>query len=314
MIEMQQAEKSIDQRIEKSPQKNGEVARLLLNADLLLKYQEVDLALNLIREACNRDSRNPIVLDKLAEALSHKGRKEEELKVRFQIKNIFSDFYSTYKYADCLYQMGKDDLALQNYFEALALMGENADYLFQIYKNIGNIYVKILDFEAAEEYYNKAYTLNSESDTLLVNFGTLEIQKKDLDKALFCFRKALGVNAKNDKAWVGLALIHNEFGDRDLAWANLEKSLDLNPINRTAALLIANWAQRDSCYEKGLYYLKKYLIEENFDEEASLVLIQFLCIGNRFAEALCEVEKSLAWNPDNKKMYELRKELRVKNG
>jgi Tfp pilus assembly protein PilF len=166
------------------------------------------------------------------------------------------------------------------------------------------------DFEGAEDYYNKAYTLNPDSDTLLVNFGTLEVQRQDYDKSLYCFRQAVEVNKRNDKAWVGLAMVHAQFGDQELAWANLETALDINPKNRTAVHLLANWGLRDGRFAQSVSVLQSYLGEVDFDEDLSLVLINFYCSGSQIDEALLECERVLLWNPENQEVSDLKAKLR----
>jgi tetratricopeptide (TPR) repeat protein len=205
--------------------------------------------------------------------------------------------------------LGRDQEALESYYEALSVITEENSVLFELYKNMGNIFVRQGDFDGAEEFYNKAYTVNSQSDVLLVNYGTLEVQRSDYDKSLYCFRKAVEVNPANDKAWVGLAMVHNEFGDIELAWANIESALDINPTNRTAVHLAANWGLRDTKIEKAIEYLQQYLASVEQDEDMSLVLINLFCTIGHLEKALLEMERVLLWNPDHKEVRQLKKKI-----
>jgi tetratricopeptide (TPR) repeat protein len=289
---------------------NDKVATLLGNARVLIKHKEFSLALNLLRTASNNDSKNVAILGLIAECLEKTQRFDEALKVRNVIVSIDCHFDQVQKLATLYYKLGQDELASGKYFEALSMLTEENEAIFEIYKNLGNILVRQGDFEGAEDYYNKAYTLNPQSDTLLVNFGTLEVQRQDFDKSLYCFRQAVEINRKNDKAWVGLAMVHSQFGDQELAWANLETALDINPRNRTAVHLMANWGLRDHRTSQSITVLENYLGEVEFDEDLSLVLINLYCSTSQINEAQLESERVLLWNPENQEVAQLKEKLK----
>ncbi|MFS4458396.1 tetratricopeptide repeat protein [Bdellovibrio sp. HCB2-146] len=302
-------EADTQQVVKKQKGVSPKVASFLANARVLMKHHDYNLALNLLRTASNSDSKNPTTLKMLAECLERVGRDSESLIVRKALATYDYGFQSLYGYATSLYKTGQDQEALDKYYEALSVLSEEDELLFETYKNMGNIFVKQGDFDAAEEYYNKAYTVNSQSDVLLVNFGTLEVQRNDFDKSLYCFRKAVEINSNNDKAWVGLAMVHNHFGDGELAWANLESALDINPKNRTAIHLAANWAVRDGRLQRAIDSIQAYLAEVEQDEEISLVLINLYCMASQIDNALLEMERVLLWNPDNADVRNLKKKL-----
>jgi tetratricopeptide (TPR) repeat protein len=289
---------------------DGKITSLINNAKILMKHQEFGLALNLLRTASNQASKNPAVLELLGDCLERTQRLKEALRVREVTVQYLCSFDTVQKLATLYYKLGKDELALGKYYEALSLLTEETDVLFEVYKNLGNILVRQNDFEGAEEYYNKAYTLNPRSDTLLVNFGTLEVQRQDYDKSLYCFRQAVDVNRKNDKAWVGLAMVHHQFGDHELAWANLETAIDINPANRTAVHLLANWGLRDQRLTQATEVLESYLANVEFDEDLSLVLINLYCTSSQVLQAQLECERVLLWNPQNQEVAALRSKLK----
>lgn len=288
---------------------NPQVRKYLENAQVLTKHREHELALNLLRQASNLDSYNVSTLRMLGHSLEKRGRLHEALKVYEALVKVNYEFESICFKGHVLYKLSRDQEALEAYYESLAILKEENSEVFEAYKNMGNIFVKQGDFEAAEEYYNKAYTMNSLSDVLLVNLGTLEIQRNDFEKAIYCFRKAVEVQARNDKAWVGLAMCHNQLGDSELAWGNLETALDINPGNRTAVHLAANWGVRDLQYQKAIEYLQEYLAHTEEDEEMSLVLINLLCHIGQLSLAELEIERVLLWNPGHKEVRELKKKI-----
>lgn len=288
---------------------NSTVASYLKNAQLLMKHKDFSLALNLLRQASNKESTNPLTLNLLATCLEKLSRVDEALFARKALVKADYGFESLFNFATTLYKLNRDQEALDKYYEALAVLTEENVHLFELYKNMGNIFVRRGDFDGAEEYYNKAYTMNPESDVLLVNFGTLEVQRNDFDKSLYCFRKAVEFNPENDKAWVGLAMVHNQFADTDLAWANIETALDINPQNRTAVHLAANWGLRDGRTNKAIIALQEYLGVVEEDEDMSLVLINLLCSAGHMDLALLEMERVLLWNPEHSEVRELKKKI-----
>lgn len=302
-----EAESKIDDVL--PPIVESKVPTYLRSARILARHHEYKLALNLLREASNRDSHNPETLSLLAHCLEKTSRLKEALIVRKTLVVDDYGFESLFGYATILYKLGHDQEALDKYFEALSVLTTENENLFELYKNMGNIFVRQGDFDGAEEYYNKAYTVNTNSDILLVNFGTLEVQRNDFDKSLYCFRKAVEINPENDKAWVGLAMVHNQFGDVELAWANLETALDISPQNRTAVHLAANWGLRDGLLNKAIDALENYLAQVEEDEDMSLVLINLFCTSGQIDKALIEIERVLLWNPDHQEVRALKKKI-----
>jgi tetratricopeptide (TPR) repeat protein len=291
-----------------------ELASLLVNAETLINHGEGSTASVLCMQALALDSKHPESLKKMARVLKSANRNNELVRVQEELAAVEPGFHSFVDLAHCYYHQGKDELALDTYFQALNYPTETSDLLFEVYKNIGNIFVKSSDFDAAEEFYNKAHTINPLSDILFVNFGTLEIQRNDLNSALERFRSALSVNPKNDKAWVGLALVHNQMGDHVLALANLENALDVNPKNKTAVHLLANWSVRDQKPDAAISSLENYLGLVDFDEEMSLVLIHLFCLSGRIDLALFEIERFLLWNPGHQEVADLEQKIKRNEG
>lgn len=291
-------------------QLDSKIRLLLNNAETLFRHQETHLGLALLRQASNVDSWNPEVLFKLGQQLESINRFEEAEKAWQALSKVDNSFTTLFRLANCLYKLNQDEAALEKYYEALALLTEDNENVFDAYKNMGNILVRRGDFEGAEEFYNKAYTMNPLSDILLVNLGTLEVQRQDYEKAIYCFRKAVEINCENDKAWVGLSLVHNQFADQELAWANVETAVEINPKNRTAVHIIGAWALRDQKVLRAIPVLENYLALVDYDEEMSLALINLYCHQGQLDSAKIEIEKVLLWNPSHAEVRELRKKLR----
>lgn len=294
------------------PKKNFSVGSLLANADILQKHDELELSKTLLREALNKDASNLLAVQRLVAILDKQRHFVESCQVAKASLKIEDSFNARVEVGHALYKLGRDAEAFEFYMQALDMLTDDGPALFEIYKNLGNIYVRDGDFDGAEEYYNKAYTLNTGSDSLLVNFGTLSAQKGDFNHAKDHFQRALEINPKSDKAWVGLALVHSHFGDHEIAWANLENALEINVTNRTAVHLAANWSVRDQMIDKGISFLMDFLATQDLDSEMSLALVHLLCLKGDYFKAFLETERVLCWNPALTQFIELQTEIQAR--
>ena len=156
------------------------------------------------------------------------------------------------------------------------LLGEDVSesQRFNIYKNMGNVYLKLSELNLAEGCYGKASVLFPKSPVLAVNLGVLEIQKGDLDKAKTHFLKALNLEPENDVAWVGLSLVHRAHSDHDLSRACVLRALDSNPVNKTALVHYYQWC-RDDSVEASLTAINTYLETNPSDQEIRSLLMKY---------------------------------------
>jgi len=265
-------------------------------------HEEWHLAINLLRAATYKDSRNFKLLDLLCECLEKVGSWDELLQVQKAIVKFNVTFDTIYHLANTHYKLGQDDHALRCYFECLALMKCDPEKLFEVYKNLGNIFVRQKDFEGAEEYYNRAYVLDRQADMVLVNFGTLEVQRENYDRALECFRQAIEINSQNDRAWIGLALVHNYFGDHDLAWGNIERAIDISSKNPTSLQIYATWGLQRQRIERPMEILMNVIHEIESSTTLFLLLIQMLIQSEKFQLARLEAERAFLLDPMNEEL------------
>lgn len=278
-------------------------------AVLLFNNKEYEYALSLFRNLLFRNNKNFEAALKIYECLKRTGRKEESAILAPMLASINRCSRSVYILADQSYSLGQDDQALKLYLEFMSYGDFDKNRIFETYKNLGNIFVRLGEFDTGEEYYNKAYTLKQNSDALLVNFGTLEIQRERYDLAIERFRQALSFNAKSDRAWVGLALLHDRMGDRGLAWGNIDAALDANPQNKTALSLAESWAVEDRMLHRAIKHIENYLIYCADDLEFSAKLATLLIQSHRFAEAKLEISKIEIFDPYHPSLKSLKSEL-----
>jgi tetratricopeptide (TPR) repeat protein len=280
------------------PTEDQLIGLLMKNATLLMKANETRLAFNILRNVLMRQPENAVALSMMGASLKNEGRHEEALKVLRAYAKINRTPDALAQVAEVLYMLERDEAALATYRDVLKHVISDASLLFDVYKNVGNIHTRAGDFEAAEEYYDKAYTLCPDSDVLLVNYGTLEVQRGAWNEAVTRFRSAVEINPQSDRGWVGLALVHHSMGDFELAKANLQRAIDINGANRTALKLAVDWAQGDQNFSFAIAQLENYVGTKGFeDAEMAFLLARTLVQAGRFSAARIELERVLALDP-----------------
>lgn len=274
------------------------------------KKQEIEFDLEDLYLILQMNPYDSLIATKLAGELRELGRLEEALKIMRNVVKIDSSFQTLNALAQVEYQLEMLDQAFEHLQQAMLIAPENSQVLFEIFKTLGNIFVRRGDFDSAEDSYNKAHRINSASDVLFVNIGTLAIQRAAWDEAVEKFREALHLNLTNDKAWVGLAIGHRMKGDFDLSWGNLEAALEYNPLNETALGLALDWSTYDGREFRVLELIRSFLVEGGWSERLSLAFAWLsFRRGERLAAKL-ELERLLAVNPGNEQAIKLIEEMR----
>ena len=135
------------------------------------------------------------------------------------------------------------DSAEKYYLLALDNITEPCFLLFTTYKSLGEIHLLKKNFHQAEEYYNKASTLNPHCQNLIFHRAMMYLKEKNYRESEKCFQLFIKSNLDSEKAWLGLALTRKALGDEELALACLNRSLDCNPKNAKTLNLKNQWQQ-----------------------------------------------------------------------
>ncbi len=256
------------------------------------------------------DSNNSAAAMELARRLSDAGRDAEALRILQNVIKIDSRFETILALGLLEHKMGLEDRAFAHLQEALLIAPDECPELFDVFKTLGNIFVRRGDFDLAEDNYFKAFRMNPDSDVLLVNLGTLCIQRADWEQAVERFRAALNINNRNDKAWVGLGIGHRMKGDLELSWANLEAALEYNPLNEVALTLALDWGAQQDKESRALELLRNFLVQGGWNEKFSLAFSWLSWRRGETDLARLELGRLLAVNPTNAQALQLASEIR----
>ena len=158
--------------------------------------------------------------------------------------------------------------ALKVLHQALDMADGKNPKIFDIHRNMGNLYLKCGDLDAAEEKYNQANSIDALDEKLIINYGVLAIQKGQYDKAKSRFSEALKVNSQSSFAWMGLGLVHRAYADHALARACVLRSLDENPYNKLAITNYYKWCEQDGI-DSSNHILMNFLSQYPEDSQMS---------------------------------------------
>lgn len=128
------------------------------------------------------------------------------------------------------------------YLEAINQIKRPGSLLLMVYKSLAEIYLLKEDFLMAEEYYNKAGTLDPHCKRLLFHRAMMYLKEKNYKSAEKYFQTFLKDHFTHSRAWLGLALSRKALGDKELAFACLERCLDFDPENQMALKLKKKWS------------------------------------------------------------------------
>ena len=145
-----------------------------------------------------------------------------------------------------LLQQNRLEEAEECLLDALNYIMEPCPLLFIVQKNLGYICLLNHNFEMAEEYFNKAYTLNPQSSSLQFQRAYLHLKQGEYKAAESGFKNLLQNQPNNSKAWLGLALSRRAMNKWKLAEACLFQCLDLDSQNKQALQLRDQWAKTNS--------------------------------------------------------------------
>jgi len=281
---------------------------------MLIDNGEIKLAQNLLRQQLTSDPMHADSIKWLAYCLKKSGDLNGAAVCYKELAKIAPGEESYYELAEVHLALNNRNLAMANYQLALARIDFESPRLFEIYKNMGNLFLSSGDIDSAEENYNRALTLKPHSDVLFVNYGTMEIQKGDYSLAIERFRRALELNQTNEKAWIGLAMSYHQMGDFELAWGAVERALDLSPDNTLGLRLLLEWSLKNENYTSIIARLNSYLTIKPTDTHMAYSLAVVLCKGGHLHEAEFEVDRVLSFEPDREDAIELKAIIKSRLG
>jgi len=216
---------------------------------------------------------------------SKRGSEEGQVYAARKLVDCDPSLDNQFLLANALNKSGNEREALETYHQIIDQCSEPSWLLFTVYKNVGNLYLRRKDFDAAEEYFNRAFTVNSGDLTLLLSYGYLYLHAHKLDQAKERFAEILTRDKDYSEAYIGLALVHSTVGEFDLACANLAHVLDRNEDHKMALFMHYDWAEKGSRADDSMEYIDGYLQSRPQDEDALMLKLSWYVKHQNYRKA-----------------------------
>jgi tetratricopeptide (TPR) repeat protein len=227
----------------------------------------------------------PFVFKNMYWLESKKASSEGKVYAARKLVDIEPSIENQFLLANALTSAEQERTALEVLHQIVDQSTEPSWLLYTVFKNIGSLYLRCKDFEAAEEYYNRAYAMNKDDLNLELCYGYLYLHAKRLDEAKQRFASILEKDSDFVEASIGLALVHASVGEYDLSCANLSNVLDRNPTHKLALYLHFNWSQQGTSSSSTLDLINGFLKENPQDEEALTLRVGWYIKQQNFKKA-----------------------------
>ncbi len=162
----------------------------------------------------------------------------------------------------------------KNYVDAIDLL-ENCLKIKQIslnqqsklYRNLGDCFTKLGDYQNGEHSYQQGVKLNSNNHKAWIGLGTIKLQMKLPEEAIPLFQKAI-VNSPDDPmASLGLSLALQRIGQYEEALSWCVKSLDYEIDNTASIYTLTQLAYQTTKFGVAEKYLTKFVDEHPNDTD-----------------------------------------------
>lgn len=193
------------------------------------------------------------------------------------------------------FQQGKTTIALDEVKQAI-----QADPLYFDAQNLrGLIYMSLGDAALAEDSFNRALALRSNSPDVLHNLGWLECQQARYARAIDHFTQALADPQYRERAktWMTLGLCQQRAGMSAAAEQSLFKSYEMDAANPVTAYNLAELLYRRGQNERAAFYIRRLNSSELANAES-------LWLGVRIEHRLGNRDTMAQWGAQLDKRFE----------
>lgn len=212
---------------------------LIQSAEVLMQNGEHPLAQRVLKKLLSLEPDNSLALRYFAQNCEHLkewSRASNAYRLLIQTDNHKVEHYIAL--AKLYYRQKRYNEALAWFDKSLQQKGLQLDDLYDVFKNMGFIYLQQGQQPQALKHYYQAYTLKPRTQELVVLLGLIELQMGHNHKACRWFHEAFCLNEDNELLWMALATAQHRLGDFELAAASTQRALDIAPTHPIAQKLL----------------------------------------------------------------------------
>lgn len=175
---------------------------------------------------------------------------------------------------------------------------------------LGRLYIKMLNYTAAIDTFNKCLALNKNNIVALSMLGSIYKAMKQYDMALMYYEKALSYNEEDIKTLTSIGEIYLSMGNIKPATSYLNRAIKLNSQKKD--YYFPCYLAAASLYIKSRNYLKaremidavlKNSTYKNDITKAKILLGDICCITKNFSGALKYYQECIKDNPSYSVTY-----------
>ena len=224
------------------------------------------------------------------------------------------------KLAGVYERLGKLDKAINEYNLSLTKSGDNQEVLTSLeniwkqkilqnpndaeaHANLGAVYQKKNDFNAALSEYTKAEDLNPSNITTRLNLGTLYQAQKDYETAIEAYDTIIDVNPNYMLAYLYKAQCYRALGNKDAAMQNYKLALNLQPSNQSIKDEMFEMYEDSMSQEEKLAYLYQQIQNEPSNADIAYRYAYELHKAGRISDAITYYNQSIKLNPKYENAY-----------
>ncbi|MCC6278623.1 MAG: tetratricopeptide repeat protein [Oligoflexia bacterium] len=296
------------------PTVNQRSEDLLRNALLLVDAGEYRLARGILGEILRLNPNHVQAIRWMGWCFKQDKDLDNALKCYEQLNLRSVTDQDLFELGELYYDRQQFQKAKDVWLDALGQTHSESPRLFDLHRCLGNAYLHLGDTESAEENYNKALVIRSQSDALMVNFGTLYFQLNEFNKALHYYKRAVELNPFNERAWMGVAIVARQAHDLEWSRSALLRSLDSNASHTPALKLLGQWALEDCVWDLAIERIQGYCSENTTHVELLNLLTELLLARGSIFEAELENSRVLILDSSNADAQRLKREIIKKRG
>lgn len=224
------------------------------------------------------------------------------------------------KLATAYERLGKIDLAAEQYNMALAQSSKNPEVLIELeniwrqkitanpndaeaYANLGTIYQKRNDFNAALAQYEKAESINPSNINTRLNMGTLFQAKKEYETAIAAYDTIIDVNPNFKLAYLYKAQCYRALGNKEAAMQNYKLALNLDPNNQEIKNELFSLQEQDMTTEQKLAIWNAQIQQDSSNAELIYKYAYELHKSGKLADAVSYYNQVIKLDTQNQDAY-----------
>lgn len=224
------------------------------------------------------------------------------------------------KLAGCYEHLGKLENAAREYNLALNNSKNNAEILDSLeniwrqkvqdcpddaeaHANLGAIFQRKNDYNAALAQYERAESLNPSNITTRLNIGTLYQAKKEYETAIEAYDTIIAVDANYMPAYLYKAQCYKALGVKNAAIQNYKLALNLDPTNKSIKDELYALYEENMTPEERLNYYYEKITQEPQNAELTYKYAYELHKAGRIAEAISFYEATTKLDSSNEDAY-----------